>query len=181
MSPRPSARVLVAAGVIALATVLSSCGFNYATDREYTPAAGSNDQDASVDVLGAVVVSAQDGSGTFIASFANNSQDNDATVLTIAGAGEDADVTAADFSPIVVPPAGLVNLATDGGVALTGDQVTSGAVVDLTIGLANGENVDLSVPVVPPCHEFEGLDESGDGSLAESNCAVESLEPHSEG
>ncbi len=41
-------------------------------------------------MLGAVVVSGQDGSGTFIASFSNNDQDEPATVVSIAGAGDDA-------------------------------------------------------------------------------------------
>lgn len=180
MQPRLSARVLVAAGVIALATVLSSCGFDYATDRVYTPAAGSNERDASVDVLGAVIVSAQDGSGTFIASFANNDRDESATVTAIAGTGESGDVTATDFSPIEIPAGGLVNLASEGGVVLTGEEVNSGAVVDLQIQITGSDPVDISVPVVPPCHEYEGLDESGDGSKAEENCAVESAEPHGE-
>ena len=174
MQLRLSARVLAAAGAIALATVLSSCGFDYATDRVYTPAAGVNDRDAMVDVLGAVVISAQDGSGTFIASFANNDQEKSATVSSIAGTGDDSDVKATDFSPIEVPAGGLVNLATDGGVELTGDQITSGAFVELTIGFSGGESVEVDVPVLPPCHEYEGLDKSGDGSSAEENCAVES-------
>mgnify|MGYP000952002721 CR=1 FL=1 len=176
MQPRLSARVLAAAGALALATALSSCGFDYATDRVYTPAAGVNDRDAMVDVLGAVIVSAQDGSGTFIASFANNDPEKAATVTSIEGSGDDSDVKASDFEPIEVPAGGLVNLATDGGVVLTGDQVASGAFIELTIGLSTGEDVDVDVPVVPPCHEYEGLDESGDGSSAEENCTVESPE-----
>src|ERR1700760_4438225 len=97
MQLRMSPRVLAAAGALALATVLSSCGFDYATDRVYTPGAGVNDRDADVDVLAAVVVSAQEGSGTFIASFANNDQDNPATVTSIAGADDDTDVKVPDF------------------------------------------------------------------------------------
>ena len=63
---------LALTGAMLAVPALTSCGFNKATDRVYTPAAGVNDQDAMVDVLGAVIVSGQDGSGTFIASFANN-------------------------------------------------------------------------------------------------------------
>ena len=83
MQLRMSARVLAAAGALALATALSSCGFDYATDRVYTPGAGPNDRDGQVDVLGAVVVSGQDGSGTLVASFANNDPDNSATVSSM--------------------------------------------------------------------------------------------------
>lgn len=174
MQLRMSARVLVAAGALALATVLSSCGFDYATDRVYTPGAGVNDRDAMVDVLGAVVVSAQDGSGTFIASFANNDQENTATVSSLAGAGDDTSVQVDSFQPIQVDPGQLVNLATDGGVVLTGDQVRSGGFVTLEIGFGDGESAQLDVPVVPPCREYEGLDESGDGSGATASCTVES-------
>ncbi len=39
------------------APLLSSCGFNYATDRPNTVAAGANNRDGAVDVLGAVIVS----------------------------------------------------------------------------------------------------------------------------
>jgi hypothetical protein len=49
----------LAAGALLLAVPLSSCGFDKATEREYTPAAGANNRDASVDVLGAAIVSAE--------------------------------------------------------------------------------------------------------------------------
>lgn len=174
MQLRLPARVLAAAGAIALATVLSSCGFDAATDRVYTPAAGVNDRDAMVDVLGATVISGQDGSGTFIASFANNDQEESATVTSIAGAGDDTDLKVVGFKPIEIPAGGLVNLATDGGVVLTGDAITAGAFVTLSIGFADGDSVEVDVPVLPPCHEYDGLDKSGDGSGAAEQCSVES-------
>lgn len=174
MQLRMSARVLAAAGALALATVVSSCGFDYATDRVYTPGAGVNDRDANVDVLAAVIVSAQKGSGTFIASFANNDQEKSATVTSIAGAGDDAAVQAESFQPITIDAGQLVNLATDGGVILKGDAVSSGGNVTLEIGFGDGESVQMDVPVVPPCHEYEGLDKSGDGTGAIDECTVES-------
>jgi hypothetical protein len=177
MQLRMSARVLAAAGALALATVLSSCGFDYATDRTYTPAAGVNDRDAMVDVLGAVVVSAQPGSGTFIASFANNDQEKPATVTSLAGAGEDSDLKVDAFEPIQVGPGALVNLATEGGIVITGDAVDSGAFVTLEIGFGDGQSVQMDVPVVPPCNEYEGLDESGDGAAATDECTIESPDP----
>ena len=179
MPLRLSARVLAAAGALALAASLSSCGFDYGTDRVYTPAAGINDRDAMVDVLGALVVSAQDGSGTFIASFANNDQEKSATVTGIEGSGDDTAIKATNFSDITIPPGGLVNLAKDGGVELSGDAITSGAFVTLTVDFANGESSEVDVPVLPPCDGYEGLDKSGDGSTAEQNCTIESPEASS--
>ena len=80
MQLRRSARLLTATGALVLAaSALTSCGFDYATDRVYTPGAGTNDRDGSVDVLGAVVVSAEDGSGTLVASFSNDDETAPAT------------------------------------------------------------------------------------------------------
>ena len=58
MQPRLLA---TAVAVLALAVPLSSCGFDYATDRDYTPAGGANNREGDVDVLSAVVVSAAAG------------------------------------------------------------------------------------------------------------------------
>src|SRR3954452_17924372 len=100
MQLRRSARLLTAAGALLLAApVLTSCGFDYATDRPYTPGAGTNDQSQKVDVLAAVVVSAEDGSGTLITSFSNNTTDATATVTAIAGSGDDSDLTVSSFEP----------------------------------------------------------------------------------
>ena len=46
-----------AAAVVALAVPLTSCGFSYATERDYTPAGGANSREGVVDLLSAVVVS----------------------------------------------------------------------------------------------------------------------------
>ena len=58
MDRRLSRRKLaIAIGALVLAVPgLSACGFNYATDREYTPGNGTNDQHGVVDVLNAVIV-----------------------------------------------------------------------------------------------------------------------------
>lgn len=174
MQLRPPARLLAAAGALALATVLSSCGFNYATDRIYTPAEGTNDNSTDVDVLGAVVVSGQEGSGTFIASFANNEELEEQSVDTLEGAGETADLTVEGFEPIELPAGGIVNLATEGGVVITGD-FGPGDFVTLAIGFANGETIEMDIPVTPPCDEYEGLDISAEGDQTYT-CEVEAPE-----
>src|ERR1700754_848429 len=113
------------------APALTSCGFDYATDRIYTPATGVNNRDASVDVLGAVIVSAQDNSGTFIASFSNNNSLETATVETLEGVDQ-AQVTADEFAPIPVPPGALVNLADGEGIPVQGD-FAAGEFVPVTL------------------------------------------------
>lgn len=155
MQLRPSARLLSSVGALTLAATLTSCGFDYATDRVYTPGAGINDRDAQVDVLAAVVVSGHEGEGAFVASFANNDPAEAITVESLAGAGETT-LTAEDFDGVEVAGGQLVSLATEGGIPVEGD-FAPGGVVDLAIGLDNGETVEMSVPVVPPCDEYEGL------------------------
>lgn len=174
MQLRHSARLLAAAGALVLAApVLSSCGFDYASDRDYTPGAGINDRDALVDVLGAVVVTAQPDSGTFVASFANNKEDEAATVSAIEGAGDDASLEFAHFDPIEIPAGGLVNLATDDqGIKVTG-TFEAGYSVDVTITFGDGEKVDMTVPTVASCNEYAGLDRTADAADASEQCEAE--------
>ena len=154
----------LALGALLLGTpALSACsanGKNTATNREYTPAAGVNNRDASVDVLGAVVVSGQDGAGTFIATLVNTSPDEATSLDSLAGAGVDASLVAGEFAPIQVPARGLVNLADDQGVPVTG-EFAAGNFVEVRLGLSSNESVTMQVPVVPnDSGYFAGLDTS---------------------
>ena len=152
-------------GALLLSAPLASCGFDNATDRVNTITTGTGNRDASVDVLNAVIVSAEDGSGTLVATFVNNDQDDSATVESIEPAqstSDDADqVSSVDFSPINVDPEGLVNLAgEDKGIPVKGD-FGAGDVVHLTFGISGAQQVELTVPVVPNCGEYAGIDGSG--------------------
>ena len=148
---------LALGGLLLAIPALTSCGFNYATDRPYTPAAGANNRDASVDVLGAVIVSGQDNSGTFIASLSNNDQTKDATFDSLAGADGNT-IQVGDFSAMTIAPGGLLNLATDGGVPVSGAFV-AGEFVPVTLSFG-GEQVSLKVPVVLNDGIYAGLDTS---------------------
>ena len=155
----------LAIGLLLLAGPLSACGFDNATDRINTITNGTNNRDASVDVLGAVIVSAQDGSGTFIASFVNNDVDKSNTVDDIIGTDQEQQVTAKGFKPITVDKNSLVNLATSSTpVKLTG-QFTVGDYVPLRISFGSGESVEVKVQVVTNCGYYEGLDGTS------SNCS----------
>src|SRR5690606_32657507 len=80
----PSRRTTALASLaLVLAPVLSSCGFDYATDREYTPGVGANNRDGQVDVLAGVVVAAESGEAAFVASLSNNSTDEEAALQGI--------------------------------------------------------------------------------------------------
>jgi hypothetical protein len=148
---------LATCAVAVCAPALTSCGFDYATDRIYTPATGVNNRDASVDVLGAAIVSADDGSGTFIASFANNDSEQTVSVESLEGVDQ-AELTADDFPPIELPPGGMVNLADDEGIGVEGDLVAAGEFVEVALQFDTGERVEMDIPVVTNCGYYEGLD-----------------------
>jgi hypothetical protein len=157
MQLRPLA---TAAAVLALAVPLSSCGFDYATDREYTPAGGANNREGDVDILSAVVVSAAEGSGTFVASLSNNDTDTEQTFTGVSG-DEGITIEAADFDPITIPAGGLVNLADPAAdVVLTGD-FAAGDFLPLAVDFGNGERITMQVPVVADDFGYwEGMDAS---------------------
>lgn len=154
MQHLPRKLALATAALALTAPLLSSCGFDYATDRVYTPAAGTNDRDGAVDVLGAVVVSTEPGSGTFIASLSNNSTEEPATLEGVTGEG----VKSAAFEPVEVPPGGLVNLADPKARIKVTGELEEGAFLDLTLTFDNGEEATLEVPVVPNAGNYAGLD-----------------------
>lgn len=159
-SGQPRRALATAAAALALAAPLTSCGFDYATDRDYTPASGANNRDGVVDVLSAVVVSAEKGSGTFVASFSNNDPETPMTFTALSG-DEGADVTAAEFEPVEIGGGALVNLADPAAdIVLTGD-FGPGSVVPLTVDFGDGERITLNVPVVADDFGYwEGMDGS---------------------
>ncbi|MFC6286046.1 hypothetical protein ACFP3Q_02455 [Nocardioides sp. GCM10027113] len=171
LRPTPLRRTLALSTTALVLSTLGACGFDEATNRVYTPGAGVNNRDASVDVLSAVIVSAEDGSGTFIATFVNNEELEAATVEEMAGAGETTlDFTG--FSPFEVPAAGAVNLNDEGGVEVEGD-FDKGDFIPVSIRFGDGEQIEMDVVVVDNCGDYEGID-------GESEC-IDPDEVHGEG
>ncbi len=151
-----------AAAVIALAAPLTSCGFDYATERDYTPAGGANNREGVVDLLSAVVVSGTEGSGTFVASLANNdTEEQSLTGISGVSGSDGATIEAPEFEPVTVPADGLVNLAEPAAdIVLTGD-FTAGDFVPLSFDFGNGERISFNVPVVADDSGYwEGMDAS---------------------
>jgi hypothetical protein len=141
----------------------------------YTPAAGTNNRDGVVDVLSAVVVSAQPGSGTFIATLNNSSETETYTFEGLAGSGEWQDLTVAEVDPVELPPRGYADLSDEGGVNVTGD-FDAGQDVELTLSFDSGDSVTMEVPIVFACDEFAGFDTTSGGS-SESPEAEDSESP----
>jgi copper(I)-binding protein len=157
----PHLRLALAAGGLLLAVpALASCGFDYPTERVNTVGAGVTDHDGTVDVAGALVVAGQSDSGTLIGALSNNDEEETISLVSITGDGEDA-VQAGEFEPIELTPGSHLNLATlaeaGDGIELEGD-FDAGDFVTVTFGFDNDESVSVEIPVMKPCHQYEGLD-----------------------
>ena len=177
MDRRLSRRKLATAiGALVLAVpALTACGFNYATDREYTPGNGTNDLTGVVDVLNAVIVSSEDGEGTFIASLSNNAP-HEAISLDTLSFGSNSTIEIAPFDPVEVPAMGLVNLGDGQGIKVSGD-IVKGDFIELSLTFSNGETADMDVPVVAADWEYTGLDNgTGVPAPAGTPSAAESAE-----
>ena len=139
---RPTATALVAV-LLPVAALLTSCGFDAPTDRVNTIAAGVNDRDGQVDVLGVRVVAWGDGEGRLIGSlvFNDNSADGPVSLTQVAGDALDSGVKP---SGIEVGPGAGVNLADDDAtpIALQGD-FKPGDVIPLTLTFSNDEVASL--------------------------------------
>ena len=155
-------RIAVAAVALAV-PALASCGTNFdaPTDQVYTPGQGVNDRTGSVDVLHALIVSDTDGSGTVIAALVNNDQDSDDALAEIAGAGDDQSVTVQSSGPTELVTGGSVQLADEGNVTVTGDQIQPGRFVNLTFSFERGDPVTMQVPVVDRSGDFADVPVSG--------------------
>jgi hypothetical protein len=171
MDRRLSRRKLaLSIGALVLAVPgLSACGFNYATDRENTIVNGSSSKEGVVDVLNAVIVSGEEGSGTFIASLSNNDANNPISFEAL-DFGGNSTIEVAAFSPVEVPPLGLVNLSDGQGVKVAGD-FEAGEFVSLSLVFDNGESAEVDVIVVSDDDEYAGLD---NGTGEPSPAATES-------
>jgi len=149
-------KTALAALALVLAPVMSSCGFDNATDRDYTPGVGADNRDGVVDVLAGVIVSdeADNGSGVFVASFSNNSIDE---TITVEGVSSESGAAFSGLEPIELDGEGFHNLATtESPVSVTGDFV-AGNFVPVTVAFSNGENISLKVPVVRNCGDYASV------------------------
>ena len=162
---------LTTAAVALATTGLSSCGFDYATDRYYTPSVGTNDHDGTVKVLAAVVVSTEPGSGTFIASLSNRDQDAAVSLTELSLTGG----TPVEFEPIEVPKGGLVNLAEPAADLELSGEFEAGNFVEVSLGFDNGESVVMDVVVVENAGYYADLD-----GPAPAEETTEAEEPESE-
>lgn len=148
----PLRRRLAVLALVLLVPTIGACA--YQTDQVYQPGVGVNNRSGTVDVLGSVVVSGTDGSGTFIASLVNKDLAKTATLVAVKGADG---LTVQLVAPVEVKPDSLVNMADLGAVSLSGESVKAGNFVRLVLTFDTGQETSLNVPVVDRNGEFSGV------------------------
>ena len=136
--------------VAALGLLLAAgCGANFdaQTNKIYQPAAGVNDQEGQVHAFNVLVVHSE-GRGTLIGALLNKAARSDALVA-VTGRSERSDLTAEiDGSQLDLPPDQLAQIGDDGAVSISGEGLTLGASVEITLRFQNAGPVTVEVPVV---------------------------------
>lgn len=146
---------LLAVGALLAVPLLSSCGFDYATDRVNTISAGVNDRSGQVDVLGAVVIAGEDNRGVFAATLANNSLTDDDALTGMSQIDDEAHVAPIDPATVAtdVPANSQVNLFDTSGIGVQG-SFAAGDFVEVTLEFESGQTTTMLIPVVTPCHQY---------------------------
>ena len=148
-------RRLAALAMVLLIPALGAC--EYQTDQVYQPSVGTNERGGAVDVLGAVVVSSTDGTGTFVASLVNSDLEEPDTLTEVATA-DPADDQVQLSAPIEIAPEGLVNLADSGAVSVVGEGIAPGRFIRLVLTFESGQETEVNVPVVDRKEEFSDIE-----------------------
>jgi hypothetical protein len=143
-------RSLAAAVLVLAAPVLTSCGGNLdlQTNQVYNPAEGVDERSGEVDVLNALIVSGENGSGTVVATLVNNNQTTEDSLKGVAGAGQDASMQVTPGGQTAIPAAGVLNLAEEGRIFVEGERVKAGYFVTMTFSFDRGQAVTVEAPVV---------------------------------
>jgi len=149
-----------------LAPVLTACGFSVQTDQVYQAAVGPNYRLGHVDILNALIVSGQDGTGTFAGTLVNKDNTADDRLDSVTGP----DIVAARRT-VDIPAGGVARLAESGVLTLTGDGIKPGAYVELTVAFSNGDSTTMKVPVVEAVGDYAGVPRHSSTSSADSSAS----------
>lgn len=152
---RPTARHRFLAALLLTATVgtaLSSCGFDYPTDRINQISSGANNRDGDVELLGIRVLSTAEGEGRIIGSIDNQLFDTAKLTAITTTSGS---ITAQGL-PLPVDGDTSVNLSASGGIPVTGD-FKAGDVLPLQFAFDNGDTAEVNVPVVKNCYQYTAV------------------------
>ena len=163
--PRRLVRATAVALLLAVPT-LSSCAttnFDAQTDQYYTPGDGENAREGTVDVLHALIVSEEPGSGRLVAALVNSDTESEDALAGVQGLDETA---ALQFSLVegetVIPAGGVLQLADEGSavVGVSGDPelLAAGTYVRVSFTFESGEEAELNVPVLAPGEDYADIE-----------------------
>jgi hypothetical protein len=143
-------RSLAAAALVLTAPALSSCGsgFGAQTDQVYNPSVGVDDRSGVVDLTNVLIVSGTNGSGTVVANLVNKDQTHPDALRSVAPSGTASTLKVTPGGATAIPADGMLNLATDGKIFISGQPVQPGYYVSLTFTFQRAAPVTLDVPVV---------------------------------
>jgi hypothetical protein len=156
-------RALVAALFVAPAlTACASTNFGAQTDKVYTPADGVTNRDGQVDVLNALIVSEDPGSGRLIAGLSNNNTTTDDELTGVAGAGNSQGLTVSlAGGDTTIPAGGFLQLADNdaANVQVQGDpsELYAGTFARVTFSFKNADAVTVNVPVLAPGENYRDV------------------------
>jgi hypothetical protein len=146
---RPVRRRIAVLAVVLLVPALGAC--TYQTNEVYQAAVGSNNRSGTVDILGAVIVSGSEGSGTFVTSLVNKDLEKPATLTSVTGpSGVEVQVA----KQVEVGPDDIVNFADLGAVSVKGEEVKAGGWIKLTLEFDTGQKTSLNTPIVNRDEEY---------------------------
>lgn len=152
-------RSLAVAGLVAVAVpLMSSCGFNSATENPNVIADGGYHITGDVHVLGARIVTPSQGTGTFVASISVDAQADPTKLTELAGEG----LTVGTFTPVEIGSNSMVNLFTEGGIPVTGD-FAAGDDIPVTLTFDNGDSIEVGARVVKQCGEYADVQSASGG------------------
>ena len=169
-------RALAVAGLVAIAApLLSSCGFDYATDKPNVIADGGYHIEGDVHILASRIVAPSAGTGTVVATIAVEADAQSVELTGVSGEG----ITAGKISPIEIKPQSAVNLFTEGGIPVTGD-FQAGDSVPVTFEFSNGDSIEVQTRVVKQCHEYADVQtqETEGGGSSSSSETPPTAEPY---
>lgn len=132
------------------AGALSGCGTNMQaqTNAVYDAGTGVNARGGGVDVLNALIVSNEDGTGTLSTALVNQADEADElTSVEISSEGEPLNLMAEGL-PLELPPYPPNPVQLDDEAPVYVEEAETGLVLTLTMTFANGEPVEVEVPVV---------------------------------
>ena len=127
-------------------------------------------------MLHAAIVSEESGEGVFIAALVNKDLSEDDALTSVAGSGEDSDLSVTSPGQVSVEPDSLVQLADEGGVMVSGEVVEPGNFVEVTLSFERGEPVTMDVPVVARSGAFADV-EMGGGDTGDTGIDLEGTQP----